>query len=602
MKQITKKGKIKILSILLACIITLSTVAIVLVLRKDDPSNPNNPTSPSGPNLVYDLVKGEAAEERVENAQYLPDIDTFIAVNNEQPELYAESPEPSNISLEDFQSIIDKAAHIQNYAGAGKYLGYDIYDIKNELAFVIKNVPAFNQWFTMPTMREEQGYIDIPYYENWSYLLELELNPLKLNVTRVCTQTRSAYMDFENKTFVENNPDGSFMIQYEVMKTSYFIDNNGDEVIECQVYSVGVTNVDNNIHFNHYNPNESDYHPFEYQYLRNVKDKTLITYHITAAERAGLNTNSPLFEGWAANPNPNYGDDSGMDIRGLHPYGVWREFRVVDYSGYDQITDLALAQRYQSFYYPTATGDITYYDGSITFDIASNNVALLAEAIGISEENYIDATDTKDCLDIFSKHIVDNFELKNNWSEIYRRARKDEYIIANTINGPHYGIDLPISDAYGYVSIYWNTDMQISLDADIYDITKFDTTKKYSRTLALREVNTGELIIIHKDYNLLTNNGHYYVFGNTSAHYYLKTNEVLRINKTGEYDLTFLITMEDNDEDIIVFDTLSTLLLRYYGGVKLENYTDSETGITYKYDCSGKGGRFILKVTEVASQ
>ena len=85
--------------------------------------------------------------------------------------------------------------------GAGKYQGYYMNEIKDELAFVVKHVPAFNQWFKMPGMREEQGYAEIPYYENWAYYLELELFPLKLNVTRVASSSITPYMDFDNKTF-----------------------------------------------------------------------------------------------------------------------------------------------------------------------------------------------------------------------------------------------------------------------------------------------------------------------------------------------------------------------------------------------------------------
>ena len=613
MEEITKKHKIKVICILLAIIMVISTIGLVFIFRdKDDPNNPDG--GGSGKSLILDYVKGEKGSERVDSAQYLPDIETFIKVNDDEPDYGSSSSgkvygssQSENISQEDFQELIDNAAHIENYAGAGKYLGYDIYDIKNELKYVIEHVPAFNQWFQLPAMREEEGYVDIPYYEGWQYYLELELFPLKLNVTRVCNATRSAKLDFENKTFVEDNADGSSMCQFEVMKTSYFTDSNGDEVIECYVYAVGVDNVNNEIHYNHYNPNQNDYFAYEYQYLRNVKDKSLITYHITAAERASLIFNSPLFEGWTAVEKPSGDIDDGMDLRGLTPYGYMREFQVVDYDGYNQVKVLNLVQKFQSFREPTANGEITLYDGSIPFDVNSNNVALLANAIGIETEDYIDSENASECLDIFSKHIVDNFDLKKDWPEIYKGSKVDRAIV-DTIKGPHYGVELPVNDAYGYVEMYPVTgnDMHITLDAEIYDITKFDISKKYSLTLALRETTTGKLIIIHKQYKNLKLYGsvgnQYYVFDSTSAFYYLDTENVLRINETGEYDLTFLITMQDGEEDVVVFDTLSTLLLRRYGGLKLNDLVDEQTGITYKYTTSGKGGRFLLNVTAVEPQ
>lgn len=610
-KEITKKQKIKVISILLAIIMVITTVGLVFIFR-NKPEDPNGPDG-SGKSLILDYVKGEKGSERVDNAQYLPDMETFIEINSEEPG-YSSSSEKTygagqseNISQEAFQELINSSAHIENYAGAGKYLGYDIYDIKNELKYVIEHVPAFNQWFQLPSMREKEGYIDIPYYEGWQYYLELELFPLKLNVTRVCNTTRSAKMDFVNKTFVEDNPDGSSMRQLEVMRTSYFTDSNGDEVIECYVYSVGVDNINGEIHKNSYNPNQADYHPFEYQYLRNVKDKSLITYHITAAERATLLSGGTLFEGWTANPVPGSHGDDGMDLRGLTPYGVRREFKVVDYDGYNQVKVLNIDQKFQSFRNQTANGEITLYDGSMPFEVDSDNVAILADAIGMKTEDYINSADANECLDKISKHIVDNFELRKEWPAIYKGSKIDR-VIVDTIKGPHYGKDLPVSDAYGYVEMYPVTtlDMHITLAADIYNINKFDISKKYSLTLALRETTTGKLIILHKDYKNLklvgSDSNRYYVFDSTSAFYYLDTENVLRIKEAGEYDLTFLITMQNGEEDVVVFDTLSVLLLRRYGGVKLNDLVDSETGITYKYSCSGKGGRFLLNVTAVEPQ
>mgnify|MGYP003321755917 CR=1 FL=1 len=38
-----------------------------------------------------------------------------------------------NATLDDFNALVDEYAHVENYAGAGKYLGYDIYEIKDEI-------------------------------------------------------------------------------------------------------------------------------------------------------------------------------------------------------------------------------------------------------------------------------------------------------------------------------------------------------------------------------------------------------------------------------------------------------------------------------------
>ena len=118
--------------------------------------------------LRFDYELGAVATEKVENAQYTPDIDKYLEANASQ--LNAVMSASTQSSNEEFTALIDEYATVYNYAGAGKYLGYDIYEIKDEVKFVVNHVPAFNQWFRMPTMREEEGFVSIPYYEHWMSL------------------------------------------------------------------------------------------------------------------------------------------------------------------------------------------------------------------------------------------------------------------------------------------------------------------------------------------------------------------------------------------------------------------------------------------------
>jgi hypothetical protein len=108
-----------------------------------------------------------------------------------------------SVDLEGYLKINEKLAEIEG-EGAGKYLGYDIFEIKNEIAFVLKTVPAFNQWFRLPTMREEQGFVSIPYYESWAYYLESDEQARDVTVTRVCWRTRFSYWDFDTEQEVED--------------------------------------------------------------------------------------------------------------------------------------------------------------------------------------------------------------------------------------------------------------------------------------------------------------------------------------------------------------------------------------------------------------
>jgi len=102
--------------------------------------------------LNYDKERGGIAVEKVENAQYTPDIDKYLSINSAQTASFAVSGN-ENESGDEFTALIEEYATVENYAGAGKYLGYDIYEIKNEIKFVVEKVPAFNQWFRMPIMR-----------------------------------------------------------------------------------------------------------------------------------------------------------------------------------------------------------------------------------------------------------------------------------------------------------------------------------------------------------------------------------------------------------------------------------------------------------------
>ena len=583
MSSSTKSKKAgKVIAIVLACVIVLGAfLGVMIYLRNGN----------FFAKLSYDQLKGGTAGERVDTAQYIPDIDTFISVNSGAGSVarrgdgsnktFVSGQEPT-ITKDEFQAIIDEFAQIDNYAGAGKYLGYDIYEIKNELAYVVKKVPAFNQWFRMPMMREEQGYVSIPYYESWAYYLELELDPLKLSVTRVCWATRSSFMDFDKKTFVEDYKDGSSIIQYEIMKTSYYTDENGDEVVEAHIYSVGIDHVKSN---NYYNRNKADYHPYEYQYLKNVKDKTLVTYHITAAPRYSMYNNEEYFVGWSEDPDA--GDD-GMDVRGLTPYGIRREFKVVNYDGYQQIDILDIDQQFASLTNPTATGDVS-------FDLNSNNVDILAKSVGLAEEDYHSITDCKDFLDVISKHIVDNFELKENWPKIY--AKSSRAIEVKLIKGPFYNKAMPITDVTIYTSCRGHYQEEIEFDAYayVYDITMFDLAKEYSLSMALKERTTGKITVIATNYAKLTKRGgDYWELPDISID--AEADDILRIKEAGVYDITCVLTVKQRGQDVVLFDPLEVAYLRSYYGLKLNDLTDG--GTTYKYDIASTGGRITLTVTE----
>ncbi|MDE5756937.1 MAG: hypothetical protein K2I23_07600 [Clostridia bacterium] len=529
--------------------------------------------------LKFNYELGAVAVEKVENAQYTPDIDKYYEVNASQlNSVMSASTQSSN---EEFTALIDEYATVYNYAGAGKYLGYDIYEIKDEVKFVVEHVPAFNQWFRMPTMREEQGFASIPYYEGWAYYLEMNEETSVLSITRVCWATRSDYLDFENKKTVEDHADGSSFIQFEVMKINY-LETEKDEIVECFIYSVGVDHVGSNNFlelFNsssgYYNDNVDDYYPFEFQYLRNVKDKSMVKYHITVANRY---RDDESF------------DEGGMDIRGLNPYGVRREFTIVNYDGY---TDIDVTKIDQKF----ATLDKPQNNGEVDFDVYSNNIKILLSTIGYKESIY--GMSPEQLLDEISKHIIDNFEIKNNWPTIYKG--QDTAIEVEELRGPFYGKEMWVEDLNVYVSCrgHYQDEIEFDAHADIHDMSKMDFSKEYSLSMALKSRETGKIFILATDYQQLEkvhyngSNRSYYRLKVSSIE--LKSSEVV-VDEDGTYDVVCVLTIKEDGQDVILCDTQEIGYLRQYRGLTIPDSVDSK-GVTHKYTVSGVGGKLTIKVT-----
>lgn len=566
-----KKSKTGIIVVILIAVILVAAVGGYFIYKNLSGNNQRKP-------LTLDRSKGAIAAAKVENAQYMPDIDKYFASNS--PSTGARTLS-AKATTEDFTSLIDEYAKVYNYAGAGKYLGYDIYEIKNEIEFVVETVPAFNQWFRMPVMREAEGFISVPYYEDWAYYLEMNEETSALSVTRVCWSTRSSYLDFENRKTVENHADGSSFVQYEIMKTNY-LKTETDEIVECYIYSVGVDNAkysnpsDTVATGGLYNANEKNYYPFEFQYLRNVKDKSMVKYHITVAQRYGATQSF---------------DKGGMDIRGLNPYGVRREFMIVNYDGYQDIDVTEIDQKF-------ATLDNSYADGEVYFDVNDGNIELLLDTIGYKED--VSSLNAKQLTDKISKHIIDNFEIKNNWSKIY----KEQYYAAtvDTLHGAFYGKDIWISYLSSYVSCRGHNqdNVEFSVNADVYDVTKFDLTKEYSLSMALKSRESGKLYIVATDYKELeraiynggTENDYFYRLSSSIN----LSSELIVVDEDGIYDVVCVLTAEGDGGDVVLVDTLEPAFLRQYYGLVIPDSVD-DNGTVHKYSVTGTGGKLVITVS-----
>lgn len=633
--------------------------------------------------LKYDNELGLLAKQRVETAQYLPDVAALFMENSPQQVATLTNSTATNLSQDDFQSIVDNLGKFDNFAGAGKYLGYDIYEIKNEIAFVLEKVPAFNQWFRMPSMRAEEGYLEIPYYENWAYYLEYNDDKTELTITRVCWSTTTSFLEFSNNSI----RDG---VQYEIMQTKYYYENN-KEVVEVKVYCVGIE--ENYRLFSHYNPNEDEYYPYEYIYLKNVKDESLTKYHIVAAER--------------------YRDDEsfgegGMDIRGETPYGTTRNFINLSYTDSDNInmlrvsqvlpTDIyRLAKTTNLMMYSEIDGNVDYfaeaydyYDESTSvkhqllapfltynynateFDIASlfsfshdlssysrnankdatgvvysnsisrtkrqhaltstegafmniltNSILTLGELVGAKEETnnsfesavasittINDSKQYETKLDAYieeiSIDIVDEFELRKNWSEIYKN--QNSAIRREMIKGDFYEErnELFIEDVSSLLDFYYdnNGGYNLNIYGDIIEGREdvINENLEYSLSTILKS-ETGDIYIVDRYYDGFEE---VYYNGSTTETYlrfksgpgWVRNGGLynLNIDKAGTYTLMIAVTTRDSqgNENVLIDSNIPVFITRYKK-INVPN-TINDDGTVSSYNIIGTGGKLVVEV------
>ena len=193
-----------------------------------------------------------------------------------------------------------------------------------------------------------------------------------LSVTRVASYRPSCYFDFENKITVQGNYSSNLYYgEVEIMKTNFYLNDNDAEVVETSIYHFGV---DNLIHSNEeekqYNKNIIIY-PYQYIYLKNVEDKSLLKYHIKASK---YYTNYELQELFSINV-----DDGARDIRGLTPYGYDRSFLIADYDGYNVVETTEINQEFETLTTPGC-------DGVVDFDMSSENIKTLVKEAGITND------------------------------------------------------------------------------------------------------------------------------------------------------------------------------------------------------------------------
>ena len=337
--------------------------------------------------LKYNEEFAKLAIQKVEQAQYLPDVEKLFGDNSLQISLLAAAPATPENTVENIdKAAFKKIVDIMGTFEGSRYSYYTVYDVKNEIEYVLEHVPAFGQWFKLPQMRARHGFVDIPIFDGLSYYMEYDQSSDVLSITSVRNATAHFQLNFDNRQSSYDNRC------YEIMNVKYYQDN-GNEVVEISQYVFGEDNdlTDKNIRNN---ATLQDIHPYDYIYIKNVEDVSLTKYQITTAENYR---------------DENSFDEGGVDIRDKYPYGTTRDFVHLNYSDDDNIDMLRISQILPTdiyreapttniMFYGEVEGVVDYY--STAYDYYNENTTVTHGLLKAYLETY--NTDSFDISKLFS--------------------------------------------------------------------------------------------------------------------------------------------------------------------------------------------------------
>lgn len=298
--------------------------------------------------------------ERAEQAQYLPEIEEVFGMEpprttlramaafeecaETEPELYA-----TDFDVFRMEKLLQSLATVEG-TGAGKYLGYDVREVKTELYHMVSRAPYLNAWFRVP---RESGSVD--YYSNWAYLIENNLEYNFLSMTRISYRTRASYIDPDTGAEIEYY-DGGSAIQYNVMRTEFYFEEE-TEIVEVSMLDVMLE---------HGNP-----HFCGYQHFKNARNRYFVKYDIKAKPRT----------------------DRGYALDTNTPYGADRSFVYMTYDREANYELLQLNQQYPHKYRISYPSDLVRPDTLLTYIRRENghrSVASLSYSYG--EEGLLSET------------------------------------------------------------------------------------------------------------------------------------------------------------------------------------------------------------------
>lgn len=291
-------------------------------------------------NFNYDFATGMAVKDRVQKAQYLPNID-LLASNAQNVKLTSSTPDKSeylddlSFDLKDYQSIVDELASITGTATRSET---DILEIKEEIYTVLDMVPAFGKWFQLPRYFEAQHAQDG--YNNFYYKLDYDKTSEKISVTRMTwSYTCGIYTSSENKIYSSYYDDD--LEQYQIMQANYYYNEDNKEVVECSVVDFAKFN--------------KEFYPIQCQYLANIQDTS--TAKIQSVIRKDVETYPDKITN---NPGGNIGRE--LDLDTYREGGVMKKVVQLNYTDSNNVELIKIEQNSNTDYYSDInTTNLAYY-------------------------------------------------------------------------------------------------------------------------------------------------------------------------------------------------------------------------------------------------
>ena len=246
MGKLLKTKKQKVIALILSCIfIVVAGIGGYFAYKAFFPPK----------SIKYNLALGSTVKERVDSAQYLPNIDLLASPdvqNSGVSSTSLDSTETAEIkfNLNDYTEIVNDLAII---TGTATQNDKSILDIKEEISTVLEMVPAFGQWFQLPNYKKAEHAQDG--YNNFFYKFDYNNETQQISVTRMTwSYTASIYISNEDKVYSTYFDDD--VKQYQIMQASYYFTNTNKEVVECSI-----------VDFMKFN---NDFYPIQCQYLKNT--------------------------------------------------------------------------------------------------------------------------------------------------------------------------------------------------------------------------------------------------------------------------------------------------------------------------------------------